>query len=144
MTSGAKQINSAAIILTQGEKVLLALRDNNPEISYPNTWGYAGGGRLDSGETYLEAAKRELKEETGYISSKPIHALSREYALEDGTVVKSEIFYEKYDGVQKLECFEGQRIEFMTLSEVKTKPLAKGVLQAVETVFGCLADKADI
>ena len=33
--------------------------------TYPNTWDQSAGGHVDEGETYEEAAKRELKEELG-------------------------------------------------------------------------------
>ena len=44
----AKKIDakSAAIILVDGNKALLNLRDNKPNISYPNHWGFAGGGNI--------------------------------------------------------------------------------------------------
>jgi 8-oxo-dGTP pyrophosphatase MutT (NUDIX family) len=65
------KIKVAAIILVSGDKALLQLRDNKPDIPHPNTWGFAGGGKLDGGESFEDGAIRELFEETGYKSHSP-------------------------------------------------------------------------
>lgn len=123
-------IKSAALILIFQDKALLQLRDNSPEISYPNTWGFAGGGKLDDGETFLQAAQRELKEETGYVSKNPIEFMSTEYGLPNGTKVQTVRFFEMYDGVQELNCYEGQKIIFATSEEIDTMNMYPGVGEA--------------
>lgn len=56
----------ALAILTNGAgEVLLQLRDDNPGIPYPNTWGVPGGG-IEPGETSEEAVRRELREEIAF------------------------------------------------------------------------------
>ena len=56
---------TVAIIITNNRnEVLLQLRDNNPNISYPNSWTLPGG-IVEPPETPAQAAKRELAEETG-------------------------------------------------------------------------------
>ena len=45
-------------------RVLLQLRDDKPEIPYPNTWCLPGGMR-DEGESAIDCAVRELAEEMG-------------------------------------------------------------------------------
>ena len=52
-------------VIFKEEKFLLQLRDNNPNIFYPNTWAFFGGG-VDAGEEHEEALKRELIEELGW------------------------------------------------------------------------------
>ncbi|MDD5489141.1 MAG: NUDIX domain-containing protein [Candidatus Moranbacteria bacterium] len=55
------------VIGTVGEKIIL-LRQKQPDWKkHKNT---LAGGRVDEGESPLEAAKRELLEETGYVSKK--------------------------------------------------------------------------
>ena len=53
-----------ATVILQGKdnKVLLQLRDNIPNILFPNQWGLFGG-HTEPGENLLEAAIREIKEE---------------------------------------------------------------------------------
>ncbi len=47
-------------------KFLLLHRDNIPEITNPDKWGFVGGG-VDEGETPEEAMRRECMEEVGVI-----------------------------------------------------------------------------
>ncbi len=37
-------------VIYKNDKFLLQLRDNIPDISYPNTWAFFGGG-VDEGKT---------------------------------------------------------------------------------------------
>ena len=125
-------IKSAAIILVKDGKALLMLRDNNPNISYPNHWGFAGGGKVDKGETFLQAAQRELKEETGYISKSPKPLMTSTYILPDGRNVRTKRFFELYDGIQKLNCYEGQKIEFLSTEEIDQAKMYPGVGEAAK------------
>jgi 8-oxo-dGTP diphosphatase len=52
-------------VIFKKDKFLLQLRDNRPDIPYPNTWAFFGGGVEDS-ENHKEALKRELEEELGW------------------------------------------------------------------------------
>ena len=54
----------AIILINDRKEVLLQLRDNNPAISFANSWTLPGG-VVESGETPEQAAHRELAEETG-------------------------------------------------------------------------------
>lgn len=66
MTILFKMEESSKIFLTnQGKKFLLNLRDNIPNIPYPNYWDLIGGG-LEKDESPLECIKRECLEEIGY------------------------------------------------------------------------------
>jgi len=54
----------AVILMNLRGEVLLQLRDDNPMISFANSWTLPGG-VVESHETPAQAAKRELAEETG-------------------------------------------------------------------------------
>ena len=54
-----------AILTNQAGEVLLQLRDDDPGIPYPNTWGVPGGG-IEPGETSEQAVRRELREEIAF------------------------------------------------------------------------------
>ena len=52
------------VALINKGKILTILRDNIPNIPYPNMWDLAGGGREDDESPY-ETMRREVKEELG-------------------------------------------------------------------------------
>ena len=52
-------------VIYKDHKYLLQLRDNDPAISYPNTWSFFGGA-VEEGESFEEALKRELEEELSW------------------------------------------------------------------------------
>lgn len=54
---------TAWVILTTANKVILGKRA--PSVNNPNQWNFFGG-HIDAGESALDAAVRELFEETGY------------------------------------------------------------------------------
>ena len=61
----------AIAVLVDGDKVLLAQRGNPPD---KGLWGFPGG-HVEPGETALEAARRELREETG-LEARPVEYLT--------------------------------------------------------------------
>jgi 8-oxo-dGTP diphosphatase len=65
-----KRVPCVSIIIgnMRGE-VLLLLRDNNPNIAFPNYWTLVGG-KVENGETPEMAAHRELEAETGLKAKK--------------------------------------------------------------------------
>jgi len=52
-------------VVYKHDKYLLQLRDDDPAISCPNTWGFFGG-EVDNEESHEEALKRELQEELNW------------------------------------------------------------------------------
>ncbi|MTH35368.1 NUDIX domain-containing protein [Paracoccus limosus] len=70
---------AALAVTLQGDRVLLVRRRNPPDAGL---WGYPGG-HVEAGETALDAAARELAEETGVIA-KPLAYLDNVDVIERG------------------------------------------------------------
>ena len=81
------------LIRKKDQAALLQLRDNKKSITYPNRWG-SPGGHVNKGESYLECAKRELLEETGYLSKKLkyLKTFNQNY---NNRRIKVKIFYDE-------------------------------------------------
>jgi len=68
---------TARVLPVNGRGEVLLLQDQDPAVPGVLRWGTAGGG-VDEGESLLEAAVRELREETGIVANAeqlgaPIH-----------------------------------------------------------------------
>lgn len=104
---------SKVILFDKDGKLVIYLRDNKPDIPFPNTWDLLGGG-VEEGETPEQAAIRELEEEIG-ISVQTVHKLS-DYVVMDRWIFH--IFWAKIDvPVAELTLREGQRLEGIRLDE---------------------------
>lgn len=58
------QLRFINIIITNNDKILVPKRSSNRKI-FPNCYDFSVGGHVNSGEDYINAAYRELKEELG-------------------------------------------------------------------------------
>lgn len=61
LTSGRRPIPAAIAVVIRSNRVLLVKRANPPD---EGLWGFPGG-KIDFGENIMQAAQRELLEETG-------------------------------------------------------------------------------
>ncbi|MEM0465180.1 MAG: NUDIX domain-containing protein [Candidatus Pacearchaeota archaeon] len=101
---------STVICINNKKEILLLLRDNKPEIDYPNTWGLIGG-HLEKNETPIQALIREVKEEINYELVNPVYI---------GNIRKKiSVFKEKINKkINELELNEGQKIRFFKYKDI--------------------------
>ncbi len=124
-----KEFDSEAatiILVNHQNQVLLNLRDNKPDILYPNYWSIIGGG-LDTGETPIQAIIREVREEINYKIRSPVFLTRR--------IDTNQIIYFFVENItaslDELELNEGVDLQFFNkeeLSELKITPFIKSVL----------------
>lgn len=104
---------SSAILVFQ-KKILLILRDNDPQIPNPNCWQLIGG-LVEEGETHREAIIRELKEEIGFAPGKlEFLGKRRKPNNQIGAYYYSRLYSKDIPNLIKGQ--EGQIIEFFDFS----------------------------
>ena len=106
---------SKIFLLNPKKEVLLCLRDNKPEIPYPNYWAEIGG-EIENNETPLRAVKREINEE---ISCR-VHNISFLGEAID-YLSNCKIFYFKgnfFEELKNIKFYEGQKIRIFAFEEL--------------------------
>ncbi len=123
-----KKQNTAILFYNQNGEVLLQLRDNNPEISWPNHWGCLGGS-VEDGESIEVCLKREVQEEIEYnlveyesLGMRQPDA-DREYHMFIGPLNRS---------VHEISLHEGQEIRFFDPAETLKLDLTPGARELVQ------------
>lgn len=120
------QLRFINIIITNNDKILVPKRSFNRKL-FPNCYDFSVGGHVSSGEEYIQAAYRELKEELGieegileeklYLTpyNSDSKTFQKVYVLEYNTNISN---YDK-DGIEKLFWFTLDEIKEMINSNPK-------------------------
>jgi 8-oxo-dGTP pyrophosphatase MutT (NUDIX family) len=110
------------IVLRADGAALLQHRDDIPTINDPGLWVFPGG-HAEAGESPLEAAVREVEEETCYRAGTP-RLLADVPATELGHAgtYRMVFFWDDYDGRQPVACREGQAVRFVRRAEAESLP----------------------
>lgn len=83
------------IVLDENHRTLL-LRGGDPARPEAGTWWFTPGGGVEPGESTLEAATRELREETGLVGSMlrgPIHERVTEFLFDGQSIRQHEVYF---------------------------------------------------
>jgi 8-oxo-dGTP diphosphatase len=108
---------ASVIIENMAGEVLLLLRDDKPDLTFPNFWTLVGG-KIQDGETPEMAAQRELEEETGLKAN--LSFWKRYNRCYPYFVVDQYIYLAKIDSsAVSLVLGEGQDFQFFKPAEVK-------------------------
>jgi ADP-ribose pyrophosphatase YjhB (NUDIX family) len=113
--------------------LLLQERDEHPPVA-PDCWSFPGGGR-EQGESYAEAARRELAEETGVHLAAADLTLVGAYAL-DASAEGPAARFEVWAGATTLtdadvECHEGRQMVFVDPATLPGLPVARATAHAL-------------
>jgi len=105
------------LVFDRGGRLLLQKRSRNKDIQ-PGRWDTSVGGHLDPGESYLEAAYREAREELGLDGV----ALTYLYASRIRNEVESEnvaTYFARYDGEFRFAAEEIDEVRFWSAEEIE-------------------------
>lgn len=86
---------SRVILVNDKDEILLQRRGD--VVSYPGLWNDSASGHVDVGETYLEAAYREMKEEMG-VEGVRLQEVGKFYGEEKEGEITRKAFNELYKG----------------------------------------------
>lgn len=110
---------AAIFLLRDDGAALLQHRDDKPDIPHPNMW-VPPGGHCEDGESIDACARREFLEETG-VAVERLHLLAD--FIDDNAQgfppLHLVVFWARYDGRQRIECHEGQALEFVPRSRAE-------------------------
>lgn len=107
------------IIENSEEKIMLMLRDNKPDIPFPNHWAFIGGD-IEERETPEQALRRETKEELDY--NLKGFTFFRNYTIND---IEYNVYYIKGDyKIDDFKLNEGQEIKFFSRIEIPSLEIA--------------------
>ncbi len=116
---------AGVIVVKDDGTVLMQHRESRPDIFYPGYWGYPAGS-VQKGEDYQVAARRELREETGYITDQLNKLADEIYTRSDGQQVNRHIYWTLYDNKQEIHCYEGLEMKFVHPNELLDKKFLPG------------------
>ena len=125
-----KRKGSSIIFTNDKNEILLLLRDNFPNIPYPNMWDLPGG-HVEGHETPEECIIREMKEE--------LNITLDQFDLFSMDEFKDRIEYtfwkEVNFDINQIKLEEGQMIKWFAETEAKNMKLAYGFNKIVDNFF---------
>jgi 8-oxo-dGTP diphosphatase len=127
----------SAMLVTPDGRLVAHLRDDKPEIPFPNTWSTLGG-RVEPGESPAEAMQRELIEE---IECSPAMTFWRTFDLAF-TALNTQFQVEVYAFAGRLDrplaqvkLHEGQRLGAFSRDELDSVVFAFGLDRLYRAYF---------
>jgi 8-oxo-dGTP diphosphatase len=116
-----KRSGASIIFMNSRKEVLLFLRDDNPEIPFPNMWDLPGG-HVEKGEIPEACIAREMLEEIETDVSS-----CRLLAVYDFPDRKEYIFFMDFEAAaESIPLHEGQCLRWFSKEEIQYLPLAFG------------------
>jgi 8-oxo-dGTP diphosphatase len=130
-----KQIVMVLLFDRRG-RLLVYLRDDKPEIPFPNHWDFIGG-HLEAGETPEAALVREVKEEIG-VDLREWVFFGR-YVCNEGDAYPNikHLYWARIEKTaEELTLYEGQRLMGITAEERSELKFANILGQILEDFIG--------
>jgi 8-oxo-dGTP diphosphatase len=130
-----KQI-ALVLLFDRRGRLLVYLRDDKPDIPFPNHWDFIGG-HVEAGETPEEALVREVKEEIGVDLREWV--FFRRYVCAEGDAYPNikYLYWARLDKTAgELTLYEGQRLMGITAEQRRALKFANILAQMLEDFIG--------
>ncbi|UWX56723.1 NUDIX hydrolase [Chlorobaculum sp. MV4-Y] len=125
-----KRVGTSIILRNTRNEVLLFLRDDKPEIPYPNHWDLPGG-HVEKGETPEACIAREMMEEIETDVS-----ACRRHGIYDFPDRIEYLFILDFDADAKnIPLHEGQRLRWFSEEKIPWKKIAYGFDLVLQDFF---------
>ena len=125
-----KRKGASIIFVNDKKQILLFLRDNIPDIPFPNTWDVPGG-HIEKFENPEKCIVREMREEMNLTLDE--FELFSKIEFEDRIEYT---FWARADfDIEEIELTEGQKLKRFTKDEAKQTKLAYGFNEIVEMFY---------
>ena len=124
------------LLFDRQNRLLVYLRDDKPDIPFPNRWDFFGG-HVEEGETPEEALVREVKEEIAVELKQ--WAFFKRYVCTEGDAYPNikYLYWAKIDKVaEELTLYEGQRLRAIAAGERTELRFANVLGQVLEDFVG--------
>jgi 8-oxo-dGTP diphosphatase len=127
-------IGAGIILLNSKNEILLLLRDNKPDIPFPNMWDIPGG-KIENNESPEEAVRREIEEEMEIDDLGKIK-LFNIFTSEN---ITDYVFWKKINLMpEKIKLQEGQKIKYFSREQIKDIKLAFNYNEVLDDFFNHL------
>ncbi len=116
-----KKTGCSIIFFNDKEEILLLLRDDNPDILYPDMWDIPGG-HVEQNETPEECISREMKEEMG-LNLKDFN----KFKVVEFSDRIEHVFWKRQNlEIDKIELTEGRYLKWFSKDDIRNIDLAWG------------------
>ena len=125
-----KRKGCSIIFFNDLRQILLFLRDDIPDIPYPNMWDIPGG-HVEDFETPEQCIVREIKEEMG-LNLNGFH----EFKIVEFADRMEYVFWKQENlDINKIDLTEGQCLKWFTEDDIRNTNLAYGFNQVAKDFF---------
>lgn len=131
-----KTVGAGILLLNSNNELLMLLRDDIPNIPFPDMWDIPGG-KVEPGEIPEETVKREMIEEMGL----KLENISFFKRYETSNLIDN-VFWQRIDlNPDKIDLKEGQQIAYFTRDQLSGMILAFNYNLVVEEFFNFLSSQ---